>query len=66
MDVIHLYNFHDHYELPSYDELFGFGNGINVSSRKITQEVVEKCHEKGFKIGVWVDAEVFRENIKFY
>lgn len=59
MDVIHLYNFHDHIELPSPDEFLAFGRGVNISAKKITQEIVDACHAKGMKVGVWVDTAAF-------
>lgn len=35
MDVIHLYNFYDHCELPNPDEYLTIGTGINISATKI-------------------------------
>ena len=63
-EIVHLYNYHDHIEIP--DDFMFYGNGINISSRKLNQEIVELCKIYNMKLGVWVDAEVFVENSKFY
>jgi glycerophosphoryl diester phosphodiesterase len=42
------------------------GDGINISANHITEEVVEKCHRKGMRIGVWVRAKDYQENEEFY
>lgn len=59
MDVIHLYNFHDYIELPSPEEFLAYGTGVNISAKKITQDIVKVCHAKGMKVGVWIDTAVF-------
>jgi len=66
VDIIHLYNFYDHFELPDPSEYLAIGNAINISATKINQEIVDLCHSKGMKVGVWVDATTFVENSKFY
>ena len=66
LDIIHLYNFYDHMELPCPDEYLAVGSGINISATKLTKEVIDLCHAKGMKVGVWVDASVFQENDCFY
>jgi hypothetical protein len=64
--VIHLYNFHDHIELPEPEEYLQYGTGVNISANKINREIVEMCHAKGMRVGVWVDTAVFAENSRFY
>jgi hypothetical protein len=66
MEIIHLYNFFHNIDLPDPDEYLMIGTGINISANKITQEVVDLCHERGMKIGVWIDKSVFEENREFY
>lgn len=66
LDIIHLYNFYDHMELPEPDEYLSLGTGINISATKLTKDVIDKCHAKRMKVGAWVDATVFCENTMFY
>lgn len=40
VESIYLYNYYDHDELPSPEVYTAVGRGINVSSRKLTREVV--------------------------
>ena len=40
MDIIHLYNFHDHNELPEPEEYLAYGTGVNISANKVTKEIV--------------------------
>ena len=42
------------------------GGGINISSTKLTKEVVDNCHAQGKKVGVWVDRSVHAESEEFY
>jgi glycerophosphoryl diester phosphodiesterase len=66
VDTIHLYNFYDHFELPDPEEYLSIGNSINISATKLNEEVVNLCHSRGMKVGVWVDVTTFIENAKFY
>jgi hypothetical protein len=52
--------------LPPEEEYTSFGNGINISANHLTQEVVDKVHSKGMKIGVWIRAKDFTETDEFY
>ena len=54
-----MYNFFHDADLPNPDEYLMIGTGINISANRITHEVVEKCHQKGMKVGVWIDKKVF-------
>lgn len=42
------------------------GHGINISSTKLTHEVIQNCHKNGKLVGVWINREVFDENDNFY
>ena len=66
MSTIYLYNYYDHDELPSPDIYSQRGKGINISSTKLTREVVEICHKNNKLVGVWIDREIFSENEEFY
>ena len=57
-DIIYLYNF-ENLPLPDKEVYTAFGDGINISANHITKEVVDNCHAKGRKIGVWVRAKDF-------
>lgn len=58
IDFVQLHNFYDYIELPEPHIYTSFGMGINISSTKLTKEVVRLCHEKGKKVGVWIDTGV--------
>lgn len=60
--AIYLYNFYEHSELPEPDIYATKGHGVNISSTKLTREVIQNCHRNGKLVGVWVNAEVFLEN----
>ena len=66
VEAIYLYNYYDHDELPSPEVYTALGRGINVSSRKLTREVVEACHARGKVVGVWIDKDHAREDQDFY
>lgn len=66
IDTIYLYNYYDNDELPHPDVYSSLGKGINISSVKLTREVVEICHAKGKQVGVWIDRDLFCENEEFY
>ena len=53
-------------ELPHPDIYSTRGHGINISSIKLTKDVVEICHTRGTKVGVWIDKDLFEENEEFY
>lgn len=61
-----LYNFYEHYELPDPADYTKNGHGINISSTKLTKEVIKNCHNQGKLVGVWVNKEAFEEDDKFY
>ena len=61
-----MYNYYDHDELPSPDIYSVKGSGINISSTKLTREVVEICHLNNKLVGVWIDKDIFSENEEFY
>ena len=64
-DIIYLYNY-ENQPLPSPDIYTSFGDGINISANYITQDVVDTCHSKGLKVGVWIRAKDFQETEAFY
>ena len=64
-DIIYLYNY-ENQPLPDVEVYTGFGDGINISANYINQEVVDHCHRKGMRIGVWVRAKDFKETEEFY
>ncbi len=66
IEAIYLYNYYDSDELPHPDVYTSKGLGINISSRKLTREVVEACHAKGKIVGVWIDKDYARESEEFY
>ena len=66
IDTIYLFNYYDNDELPHPDVYSSLGTGINVSSVRLTREVVEICHAKGKQVGVWIDRDLFCENEEFY
>lgn len=66
VDIIYLYNFHDHIHLPDPSIYAVAGDGINISSTHLTAEVIRNCHKNGKKVGVWIDASIFKENNDFY
>jgi len=44
-------------------------DGINISSKKLTEEVVNNCRSKGIKLGVWIDMLAIpaeKEGTEFY
>lgn len=59
---IYLYNFYEHRELPEPDIYAAKGHGVNISSTKMTREVIQNCHRNGKLVGVWVNAEAFKED----
>lgn len=63
---MYLHNYYEHFELPTPEVYSCQGDGINISSTKLTREVVENCHRNGKTVGVWVNAEVFTENDEYY
>lgn len=64
--MIYLYNFYDHMELPEAEVYTKLGEGINISYGKLTSEVVARCHEKGKKVGVWIDSTIVQEKSEIY
>ena len=66
VDALYLYNFYDHNELPAPEVYATRGMGINISSTKLTKEVVDICHSNGKKVGVWIDRSVSSEDDAFY
>lgn len=64
-DIIYLYNY-ENLPLPDVEVYTAHGDGINISANHISQEVVDNCHRKGLKIGVWVRAKDFKEDDAFY
>jgi len=66
VEIIYLYNFHEHIELPDPSIYATKGAGINISASKLTNEVIRNCHANGKKVGVWVDAATFKEDATFY
>ena len=62
IDTIYLHNFDDTVELPEPEVYLNQGMGINVCYQKITEEVVQLCHEKGQKVGIWIDALITHED----
>lgn len=44
VDIIYLHNFFEHFELPDPSIYTVKGDGINISSTKLTSEVVKACH----------------------
>jgi glycerophosphoryl diester phosphodiesterase len=66
VDSIYLYNYYNSDELPHPDIYSTLGSGINISSVKLTREVVQICHAKGKEVGVWIDRDLFSENDEFY
>ena len=47
IDTVQLYNFYDSLELPEPCEYTNSADSINISSKKVTEEVVQNCHSKG-------------------
>ena len=66
VETIYLYNYYDYDELPDPSIYATRGAGINISSAKLTTDVVKYCHQNGKKVGVWIDREYFTENEDFY
>ena len=64
--IICLYNFEENYELPEPDVYAAKGDGINISSTKLTQEVIQNCHARGKIVGLWVNKQAFQENLQYY
>jgi hypothetical protein len=52
---VQLYNFYDNEELPDSSIYTSAADCINISSKKLTESVIRNCHEKGVKVGVWID-----------
>ncbi|CDW84350.1 glycerophosphoryl diester phosphodiesterase [Stylonychia lemnae] len=65
IETIYLMNFHQE-PLPEPSAYTDLGHGINVSSKYITQEVVDLCHMNGQKVGVWVSSKVEIESDVMY
>eukprot|EP00347_Sterkiella_histriomuscorum_P002298 403368694 len=63
---MYLYNFYEHLELPEPDIYANKGHGVNISSTKMTREVIQHCHKNGKLVGVWINSEAFFEDDKFY
>src|SRR5688500_8683802 len=66
IDIVHLYHFYNHFELPHPEEYLSIGSAINISATKLNEDIVNLCHSRGMKVGVWVDKSCFVENAKFY
>ncbi len=66
MKIIYLYNFEEHFELPEPDIYAARGDGINISSTKLSQEVIQNCHARGKIVGLWVNKKAFNENDQYY
>jgi|LauGreDrversion4_2_1035121.scaffolds.fasta_scaffold558851_1 glycerophosphoryl diester phosphodiesterase len=64
-EIIYLYNFENN-PLPEPEVYTSFGDGINISANYITKEVVEACHRKNLRIGVWIRVKDFTETDEFY
>ena len=64
-DIIYLYNY-ENQPLPEAEVYTSFGDGINISANYISKEVVDSCHRKGLKIGVWIRVKDFTETEEFY
>lgn len=52
-DVIYLHNY-ENLPLPSTEILLSKGDGINISANYITADIVNLCHSRGKKLGVWI------------
>lgn len=63
---MYLYNYWDHDELPEPELYTSRGTAINISSTKLTREVVDICHKKGMQVGVWIDSTMASEGREFY
>jgi glycerophosphoryl diester phosphodiesterase len=63
--IIYLYNY-ENQPLPEPEVYTQFGDGINISANYMTKEVVDACHERGKRIGVWIRAKDFKETDEFY
>lgn len=66
IETIYLYNFCDKEEMPSSEIYTSQGSGINLSSRKVTHEIVQNCHRAGKKVGIWIDKKYDEENEDLY
>lgn len=66
IDLIYLYNFYDYIDLPSPSIYSVLGSGVNISSTKLTEEVIRNCHLNNKKVGVWIDRSLFNEDDAFY
>ena len=64
-EIIYLFNF-ENQPLPAEDIYTANGDGINISANYINAEVVEACHRRGKRIGVWIRAKDFKETDEFY
>ena len=64
-DIIYLYNYQNA-PLPSWTEYTWYGDGINVSSNYINEEVVSYCRRLGKKVGVWIRDKTTKEDEEFY
>ncbi len=64
-EIIYLYNY-ENQPLPDPEIYTAFGDGINISANFITKEVVEACHRKNRKVGVWIRVKDFQETDEFY
>ena len=61
-----VYHYYEHLELPHSNEYTTFASGINISSTKLTGEIVDNCHRAGQRVGVWINREVARETEELY
>ena len=61
IEGVYLYNFDECDELPEPHVYTSRGKGINISSTKLTQEIVHNCHSIGQTVGVWIDRSYFTE-----
>jgi glycerophosphoryl diester phosphodiesterase len=66
VDQVYLYNYYNTDELPSPEIYATKGRGINISSTKLTRDVVEACHTNGKLVGVWIDRDYASEGEEFY
>lgn len=66
VEQVYLYNYFDTDELPAPDVYATRGRGVNISSTKLTKEVVEICHANNKLVGVWIDRDVASEGEDFY
>ena len=64
--TFYLTNFYNHIGLPPIEKMLLMGDGLNIQYEHVTSEVVERLHQAGKLVFVWIEADVTVETVEVY